>query len=139
MDFNLYFGDADGRRNDDKPLASAETARRRKAKSLYVYFNLLVNEQRVCTSREYKVGFPSFQADIYEVFHINVFTMPSSIQLEVFISGVPGSKMIDLIDVEVPGLHVKALTSSSYLFKEIPFSRIENEKRRLARKKGEED
>lgn len=83
--------------------------------------------------------FPEYEIDIYEVFHIQVFTMPSSIQLELVFSGLPCGKIVDVLEVEVPGLHVKALTSSSYLFKEIPFSKGIFEKRKLALKKGEDE
>jgi hypothetical protein len=69
------------------------------------------------------VKFPDFEADIFEIFHIHLFTMPSSIQIELVFSGLPSGKLIDILDLEVPGLHVKALTSSSALFREIPFSK----------------
>ena len=101
--------------------------------------NLYVNEEKVCRSREYKLKFPEYEIDIYEVFHIQVFTMPSSIQIELVFSGLPCGKQVDILEVEVPGLHVKALTSSSYLFKEIPFSKGAFEKRKLAVKTGEDE
>jgi len=65
--------------------------------------------------------------------------MPSSMQLELVFSGLPEGKIIDIIELEVPGLHVKALTSSSYMFKELPFSKTLFEKRKLACKRGEDE
>ena len=42
--------------------------------------------------------------------------------------------MVDVIDVDVPGKMVKALTSASSMIKEIQFSKFEFDKRRLAKK-----
>ena len=50
--------------------------------------------------------------------------MPSSIQLELVL-GTFREALVDIIDVEVPGQFVKALTSASSLVKEISFSKNE--------------
>ena len=42
--------------------------------------------------------------------------------------------LVDVIDVEVPGQYVKALTSASSLVKEIAFSKVEYEKKKIAKK-----
>jgi hypothetical protein len=39
--------------------------------------------------------------------------MPSSIQLEIVIGGAFKESLVDVIDLEVPGSHVKALTSAA--------------------------
>ena len=41
---------------------------------------------------------------------------------------------MDVIDVEVPGKYVKALTSASQLVKEITFSKFHYDKKKLQRK-----
>jgi hypothetical protein len=46
--------------------------------------------------------------------------------------------LIDVINLEVPGSHVKALTSAATLIKDITFSKVSYEKRRLARKLAKE-
>lgn len=48
--------------------------------------------------------------------------MPTSIQLEIVI-GTFKEYLIDVIDVDVPGRYVKALTSASQMVKECPFSK----------------
>ena len=50
--------------------------------------------------------------------------MPSSIQLEIVI-GAFKETLIDVINVEVPGKFVKALTSASSMVREINFSKFE--------------
>jgi hypothetical protein len=42
--------------------------------------------------------------------------------------------LVDVIDVEVPGKYVKALTSASSLVKEMEFSKFNYDKQKLARK-----
>lgn len=59
--------------------------------------------------------------------------MPSSIQLEIVI-GTFKEYLIDVIDVEVPGKYVKALTSASSLVKEISFSKFGYDKKKIAKK-----
>jgi len=44
------------------------------------------------------------------MFQVHVFTMPSSIKLEVVIQNGLSTTEVDIIDVEVPGQHVKTLT-----------------------------
>jgi len=70
IDFNIIQGDPDSRRTDESALLSSESSRRKRAKNITVQFNLLVNEQTVCKSREYKMDFPSYEFSVYEVFHI---------------------------------------------------------------------
>lgn len=41
---------------------------------------------------------------------------------------------MDVLDLEVPGSHVKALTSAATLIKDLTFSKVSFEKRRTARK-----
>ena len=48
-----------------------------------------------------------------------VFTMPSSISLEVIVGGIIKDTVVDVIDLEIPGQHVKALTSAATIIKEI--------------------
>ena len=48
--------------------------------------------------------------------------MPMSIRLEVVQVGVKNTTL-GLIDIEVPGEHVKALTSASKMIKELKFSK----------------
>lgn len=45
--------------------------------------------------------------------------MPSKVQLEVMLD----NKLVDVVDLVVPGSHVKTLTSSSRLIREYQFSR----------------
>ncbi len=63
-----------------------------------------------------------------------MFTIPSSIVLELVIGGLFKEKVIDRIDVEIPGKHVKALTSASQLVKEVNFSKRLYDKRALEEK-----
>ena len=50
-----------------------------------------------------------------EMFQVHVFTMPSQIQLEVNLIDGLSTTLIDLIEIEVPGKHVKTLTCACQL------------------------
>lgn len=56
---------------------------------------------------------------MFESFQIHVFTLPAEIQVEISFGGT----VVDLIDLTVPGGHVKTLTSTSRLIKEYEFSK----------------
>lgn len=77
---------------------------------------------------------PNLELDIFEQFEIYVFTMPSSIQLELVVGGLFSEQLVDVINLEVPGSHVKALTSAATLIKDLSFSKNAFEKRRQAKK-----
>jgi len=59
--------------------------------------------------------------------------MPSSIQLEIVI-GTFKEVLVDVIDVEIPGQYVKALTSASSLVNEVQFSKFDYEKKKMAKR-----
>ena len=83
-----------------------------------VYCRLLFDGVEVATTDSKNLSYPGFEVDIFEQFKIHVFTLPGKIQLEVLIDG----SAVDLIDLIVPGNHVKSLTSASRLIKEYEFS-----------------
>ena len=68
-----------------------------------------------------------------EQFQVHVFTMPSSIKLEIQISG----SVVDCVNVEVPGEHVKSLTCACQLVQRIDFSRVEYLKKTTEKKRIE--
>ena len=61
--------------------------------------------------------------------------MPSSIQLELVVGGIFKEQLIDVLNIEVPGAHVKALTSAATLVKELPFSKRHFDEKKLTSKK----
>jgi len=54
-----------------------------------------------------------------EQFQIHVFTLPAKVELEIYIA----DKLIDVVDLIIPGGHVKTLTSASRLIQQYEFSR----------------
>lgn len=42
--------------------------------------------------------------------------------------------LVDIIDIEIPGTYVKALTSASSLVKEVHFSKFKYDKKKFAKK-----
>jgi hypothetical protein len=77
------------------------------------YVRLIINGRYVTRSRKAFLKWPSFEIEFTEQFQICLFTMPSSIQLEIVIGGAFKESLVDVIDLEVPGSHVKALTSAA--------------------------
>ena len=74
---------------------------------------------------------PDCSCDIFEQFQVHIFTMPSSIEIELSING----SLVDLIKVQVPGEHVKALTCASGLVQRLDFSEFEYKERMNPRKR----
>lgn len=132
--FNLTYGQPSERTAEDKALPGSEASRRNGARRLQTYAVLLINDKKVSKTRKVPVNWPTFEAKICEMFQVHVFTMPSSIRVElVLVDGILES-VVDVVDVEVPGQHVKALTCSCPLVQQLAFSKVAFEKRRLAKK-----
>lgn len=98
------------------------------------YVRLIINGKYVSRSRKAFLRWPNLEIEIAEQFQVCVFTMPSSIQLEIVIGGVFKEHLVDVIDLEIPGSHVKALTSAATLVKEIPFSKRAFENNKVQKK-----
>jgi len=65
---------------------------------------------------------------------VHVFTVPSSIKVELILVDGFSETTIDIINVEVPGAHVKSLTCSCPLIQKIPFSHVAFENSKIAKK-----
>ena len=63
-----------------------------------------------------------------------MFTIPSSIKVQIVLIDGFSETTIDMVRVEVPGQHVKALTCSAALVQKIPFSKVEFENNKVAKK-----
>jgi len=99
-------------------------SRRNDMGRIRLYLRLLINGEFVAKTREVMMTGLTYEFHVGELFQVKLFTMPTSIQLEVVLSGLK-DRVVDVIDLEVPGTHVKALTSASQLIKEYPFSNQE--------------
>ena len=118
-------------------LPHSEISRRNSAVRVRAYVRLIINGRYVARSRKQFMRWPNLEIDISEQFQVCVFTMPSTIQLEIVVDEPFSFKdtLLDVIDLEVPGSHVKALTSAATLIKEISFSKVSFEKRRETKRK----
>lgn len=83
------------------------------------YCKLIIDGKYVTQTAKSQISWPNFELDILDQFDIHVFTLPSSVQLEIVI----GDKMVDILDLIIPGSHVKTLTSAARMIKEYTFSR----------------
>jgi hypothetical protein len=63
--------------------------------------------------------------------------MPSSIQLELVVGGLFSEQLVDVLNFEVPGSHVKALTSAATLIKDLSFSKNAFDKKKLSKKNAQ--
>lgn len=97
------------------------------------YVRLMINGRYVTRTRKAFLKWPNFEIEVGEQFQVCLFTMPSSIQLEIVV-GTFKEYLVDVVDVEVPGYFVKALTSASSLVKEISFSKFKFDQKRLQRR-----
>ena len=77
--------------------------------------------------------YPNYEIDLTEQFQIHMFTVPTSIKLEL-VMGVSKDILVDVINIDVPGEYVRALTSASSLIKEQSFSKYEHDKKVIEEK-----
>lgn len=119
--FNLTKVNVTNLRDNNEALGYTEGKRRADIANLRVFANLIINGQNVATTKSYKVEYPSFEAEICEMFQVHVFTMPESIYLEmVLVDGVIHTTF-DKVELEVPGQHVRTLTSASAILQQLYF------------------
>lgn len=97
----------------------------------------MINGRYVSETKKVRLQHAQLKAELCEVFQVNLFTMPSSIQLELYISRGLIDTLVDVVDVEVPGQHVKTLTCASQLIQEIDFSRLAHSQRKAPKKQEE--
>jgi hypothetical protein len=92
-----------------------------RTKKTLCYCKVLIDGKFVGQTKKTPVTWPNYEVEICDQFLIHVFTLPSKVQLEIVIN----DKSVDIVDLVIPGHHVRTLTSSSRLIKEYPFSRKE--------------
>jgi hypothetical protein len=104
------------------------------------FFRILVNNIYVARTNK-KFLSKDFEINISEQVQIKMFTMPSSIKLELVTGNFRPYTLVDRIEMEVPGKYVKALTSASSLIREVAFSKNEFKKKpeKLVPKKPDEN
>lgn len=63
---------------------------------------LVINDIRVAVTEPKKIDWPAFSAQFEQLFQVNLFTMPSSIKIElILVDG--GETTVDFVTIEVPG------------------------------------
>ena len=72
---------------------------------------------------------PNFEVIIDEVFQLNTFTMPKSIEMEIMSVGACCDTLVDRVAIDVPGEYVRTLTCTSQLIQIRDFSQFEYNKR----------
>lgn len=105
---------------DDKEADRSELRRRNAIRSEKIFVELLVNGQLVGRSGVCGIEWPSFEVKIMEKFHILLYTRPKSMQLRICTSGLI-DKVIDYIDLEIPGDKSRAITSTSQVLNDFEF------------------
>lgn len=77
-----------------------------------VYFlRLVVNNSVVGKTSKLRMTWPHFSLPVYEKFSIFLFTMPSSIKLEIVRDGI-FETVIDGVALKLPGEHAQTLTAA---------------------------
>ena len=77
---------------------------------------------------------PNFEFPFKEIFLVDVFTIPNTIKVEIGLIDGLSTTVIDVVNINVPGQHVKALTSASPLVQKLAFSKLAYEKSKIAKK-----
>jgi|LauGreDrversion4_2_1035121.scaffolds.fasta_scaffold15507_2 hypothetical protein len=136
--FNLIHEEPSSKLYSGGALPSSEITRRNDIVKIRAFIRLIINGHYVTRSKKAFLKWPNLELEIAEQFEVYLFTMPSSIQVEIVIGGLFSEVLVDVINLEVPGSHVKALTSAATLIKDLSFSKVAFEKRRNARKVAKE-
>ena len=95
---------------------------------------LLINDRKVSKTNKSNCNWPNLNFQIKEMFQVHVFTIPSSIKVELVLCDGFSETVVDVVKVEVPGQHVKSLTCSCPLIQKVPFSKVGYEKSKVAKK-----
>lgn len=75
----------------------------------------------VAQSKKVNLSWPRFQCEFKERFQVYVFTKPSTLKLQILHATlVP--KVIDTIEIEIPGEKSHTITSAGYILKEAYFN-----------------
>lgn len=114
-------------------LPRSVTSKQNSAKKIYAYGRLLINDKFVARTKTCLLKYPNYEIDLTEQFQIHMFTVPTSIKLEL-VMGVSKDILVDVINIDVPGEYVRALTSASSLIKEQSFSKFDFDKRVIEEK-----
>ena len=133
--FNLVYEEPSFKQFNGTALPHSEVTRRNNAISIRAYVRLIINGKYVTRSNKRLLKWPNLEIEIAEQFQVCLFTMPSSIQLELVVGGIFKEHLIDVLNIEVPGSHVKALTSAATLVKELPFSKRHFDEKKVTAKK----
>ena len=115
-------------------LPSTERSRQSRIKKMQMYAVLLINDRKVSKTNKVLISWPTFNFSMKEIFQVHVFTIPSSIKVELILCDGFSETIADVIKVEVPGQHVKALTCSCALIQKFPFSKVAFENSKVAKK-----
>ena len=82
---------------------------------MQMYAILLINDRKVSKTNKAPISWPNLNFSMKETFQVHVFTIPSSIKVELILCDGFSETSVDIIKIEVPGQHVKALTCSAAL------------------------
>lgn len=99
------------KQNDQIELERSTQLRKDRAEKTLVKCALRIDGVEVAKTNGVKINWPSFECDILDQFQIHVFTLPTDIELDIIVGGT----LVDRILLDVPGNHVKSLTSASRL------------------------
>ena len=81
----------------------------------------MINNQVVAKSRKIQLTWPTFRCRFMQKYSVYVYSKPSSIKLQIMHATL-FPKIIDTIEVEVPGEKSNAITSAGMVLKECYFA-----------------
>ena len=105
---------------DKSSLTSTEVNRRAVIRSTRIFLRLMINGEYVARTNKKYVTFPNFEVDICEQFVVYLYTMPNSIAIDV-VTGTMRSRTLATMYMEVPGMNVRTITSTSTLIRQLQF------------------
>ncbi|CAK70738.1 unnamed protein product (macronuclear) [Paramecium tetraurelia] len=121
VDFILQQIEIHKESNKDQIISKAEEARRQTIRSFRVQLEIVINNQVVAQTRKVNLDWPSFEARIMEKLQVYVFTKPTSVKLRIWKVQLI-NKLIDEIEIELPGEKSFAITSTGFVLKEAYFA-----------------
>jgi hypothetical protein len=106
---------------DPRLLPKHEVERRNMVQKLKGYVKIYVNNIFVTKSKIFELGWPSFELDMNTLFHLNVYTRPTKLEIEFYIGKFTYTK-VSKFEIEAPGLFMNTITSTTPMYEEIDFN-----------------
>ena len=116
---------------DGRPIEKKEVRRRNRVKATKFWVVVYINDKKMATTQVKKISWPNFEVEFREKFQIFLYTKPYSVKLEICTGGGLVTRVLDTIEVDIPGENVNTLTSAVSLIRTLDFKQVKVKKTKV--------